>query len=144
MIKPKALEIIDIDGVERKFIITRFPATVGMEILYRLPTSGVPNIGDFEALKVVRDDIFKYIYVTTDGGDIALTTHALIDNHVGDAETAVKIMGAILTYNYSFLGKIVSGGFLESVTAKIPAIASKLLIQFKDALSEKSSLRSKK
>lgn len=143
MIKPKALELTDMDGVTRKFLITRFPATVGMEILYRLPTSGVPTIGDFEALKVVRDDIFKYIYVQTDGGDIALTTHALIDNHTGDAETAVKLMGQMLIYNYSFLGKLARGDFFDSISAKIPAIASKLLEQLKPVLSGKNKQRFK-
>ena len=63
MLKPKEISIIDIDGLERNFIISRFPATVGMEIFYRLPMSAVPKIGDFEALKDVRNDIFKYVYL---------------------------------------------------------------------------------
>lgn len=143
MIKPLDISIIDIDGVERKFIITRFPATVGMEIFYRLPISAVPKIGDFEALKDVRNDIFKYVFVNTDGGPIALSTTALIDNHTGDAETALKIVGAMLQHNYSFFQKGMISGFLNGITARIPDIVQKILTQLSPALSKQNKPRSK-
>jgi len=141
MIKPQEITLIDIDGVERKFTLSRFPATVGMEIFYRLPISAVPKIGDFEALKVVRDDIFKYVYVDTAGGSIALSTSALIDNHTNDAETALKIIGAMLQYNYSFLrlGKI--SNFFENIAAKIPGIVQSMLTQLSPASSKPSKRR---
>lgn len=140
MIKPQEIQIKDMDGVEKTFIITRFPATVGMEILYRLPTSGMPKIGDFEVLKSVRDDVFKYVYIKTDGGDIALNTHALIDNHVADAETAYKIMGAMLSYNFDSIKKLTSSVSLDSISAKILSTAQTLL----KGLSQQSSGKSKR
>lgn len=143
MIKPKDIEITDIDGVVRKFVIARFPATAGMEILYRLPTSGIPKIGDFEALKGVRNDVFKHVYIKTDGGDIALSTTALIDNHCGDGETAIKLMGEILVYNYSFLERLVRQNLLDSILAKVRDTALSFLTEFSQQLSQKSKPASK-
>lgn len=140
MIKPKEISIMDIDGDEKTYIITRFPATVGMEILYKLPSSGIPKIGDFGELKEVRNEIFRYIYVKTDNGDIALSTKALIDNHITDGETAYKIMGAILSYNYQSLGKLMSGGLISSMSEKILNIARRLLTE----LSPQSSAKNKR
>lgn len=143
MIKPKEITLVDIDGQERTFILSRFPATIGMEILVKLPISSVPKIGDFEALKGVRDEIFKHVYVKTDGGDIALSTHALIDNHTNDAETAIKIIGEMLQHNYSFFQKGTISVFLDSITAKVPGIAQKMLTQLSVALSKQSKQPSK-
>ena len=140
MIKPKAIEIIDIDGVERKFIITRFPATVGIKFALK----GIPSLSDTDGLLTIKSEIFSYVYVETAGGELALKTDALVDNHCGDAETALKVIGAMLTYNFQTLGKLTSGGFLESVTAKIPDIARKLLTQLQPVLSEKGKQRSGK
>ena len=103
---------------------------------YPLPQNSIyVNLGDW-----IRFDS----YAVFDGGELALKTDALVDNHCGDAETALKVIGAMLTYNFQTLGKLTSGGFLESVTAKIPDIARKLLTQLQPVLSEKGKQRSKK
>jgi len=140
MIKPKNITIKDIDGKERKFIISRFPATDGMEILYKLPTAAIPKIGDFDALKEARNDIFKFVYVETDGGELALKTKALIDNHTGDAETAIKVMKEIIEYNYSFFQSGILSNFLNKLSKRIPIIAQEILTRF----SQQSSKRSKR
>lgn len=141
MLKPKEITVVDIDGEEKKYLITRFPATAGMEILYKLPTAGIPKIGDFEVLKETRDDIFKYVYAVTDGGEIALTTKALIDNHVPDAETAYKVMGAILTYNFQSISKLTSGSLISSMSEKILSVSRKLLTELSASSSPKSKRR---
>jgi len=138
MLKPKDIEVVDIDGKKRTYTITRFPATDGMEIMYRLPTSGIPKIGDFAALKEVRDDVFKFVYVNAGNEKIPLTTKALIDNHVPDAETAYKVMGAILSYNFQSLGKLMSAGFYDTISARVLDTARKLLRDFSQQSSAKS------
>lgn len=143
MLKPQEIVIKDIDGIDRTFIISRFPATVGMEIFYRLPISAMPKIGDFEALKVVRDDIFKHVYIKTEGGDIALSTVALIDNHTGDAETALKVIGAMLQHNFSFFSQGKISSFLDGLGEKVKATAQSMLTQLSPALSKQSKQRSK-
>lgn len=141
MLKPKEITVVDIDGEEKKYIITRFPATAGMEILYKLPTAGIPKIGDFEVLKETRDDIFKYVYAVTDGGEIALTTKALIDNHVTDGTTAYKILGAMLSYNFHFLEQFSSGKFFGSISEKLLSTARSLLTEFSAQSSAKNKRR---
>lgn len=141
MLKPKQIEVVDIDGITRKFTISRFPATIGMEILVKLPISAMPKIGDFETLKLVRDDVFKYVYVETEGGAIPLSTSALIDNHVGDAETAIKIMGEMLTHNYSFFSQGKMSLLFDGLGVKIKGIAQSMLTQLSDASSQKNKRR---
>lgn len=141
MLKPKQIEVVDIDGITRKFTISRFPATIGMEILVKLPISAMPKIGDFETLKLVRDDVFKYVYVETEGGAIPLSTSALIDNHVGDAETAIKIMGEMLTHNYSFFSQGKMSLLFDGLGVKIKGIAQSILTQLSDASSQKNKRR---
>ncbi len=140
MIKPKTITVKDIDGQQREFIITRFPATDGMEILYKLPTSALPKIGDFDTLKEARNDIFKFVYVNIGDKDMPLSTKALIDNHTGDAETAIKVMKEIIEYNYSFFQNGILSVFLERVAKKIPDIVQEILTRF----SQQSSKRGKR
>lgn len=141
MIKPKEISIVDMDGVERFFIITRFPATDGMEILYKLPTAALPKIGDFEALKGARDDVFKFIAVKKDDKHIFLTTKALIDNHTGDAETAIKLMKEIIEYNYSFFQNGIISSFFKRLTERIPLVAQEILTRFSQASSKQNKRR---
>lgn len=143
MLKPKEFKVVDIDGDERTFTLTRFPATIGMEIFYRLPMSAVPKIGDFEALKDVRNDIFKYVYVEANGNPIPLSTTALIDNHTNDAETALKIIGAMLQHNFSFFQKGTISAFFDNIAAKVPDMAQKILTQLSPVLSKQNKPRSK-
>lgn len=143
MIKPLEVEFTDLDDVVRKFTISRFPATEGMEILYRLPTTGIPKIGDFDKLKEVRNDVFKYIYVELDGKLVSLSTKALIDNHVGDAETALKVMGAILQHNFSFFRVGTISSFLKSFMAKVPQKVQEILAQSSPVSSKQNKQRTK-
>jgi len=141
MIKPKEIEITDIDGNLRKFKISRFPATDGMEILYKLPTAAMPKIGDFDKLKEVRNDIFKFVAVPTENGDLMLTTKALIDNHTNDAETAIKVMKEIIEYNYSFFQNGMISNFLGRLTEKIPAAAQSILTRLWEQSSKPKKRR---
>jgi len=138
LIKPKEISLKDMDGVERKFIISRFPATDGMEIFYRLPTSAMPKIGDFEALKGVRDDIFKFVAIKVADQEIRLEHKALIDSHAGDAETALKVIGAMLEYNFTFFQRGTISAFFDNIAAKIPDIAQKILTQLSAASSKQN------
>lgn len=138
LIKPKTIQIKTMDGETKSYILSRFPATDGMEIFYRIPTSAMPKIGDFEALKGVRDDIFKFIAVEINGAQQTLSMKALIDSHVPDAETGLKLIGAMLEYNYSFFQRGTISAFFDVVAAKVPDIAQRILIQLSDALSKQN------
>jgi len=141
MIKPQEIKVVDMDGEEKTFVITRFPATVGMEILYKLPTSGMPKIGDFEVLKGVRDDVFKYVYVKVGDTEIPLNTSALINQHLTDGETAYKVMGAMLSYNFESIKKLTSSVSLDSISEKILSTVRNLFQEFYKQSSQKTKRR---
>jgi hypothetical protein len=137
MIKPKDIKVTDIDGVEHTYTIDRFNSDDGIEILYQLPISGIPKIGDFDTLKKVKEQIFASVYV----GNISLETKALRINHISDGETQLKILKEILEYNYSFLQRGIVSIFLENLTAKIPGAARQILTELYTQYSAKNKRR---
>lgn len=78
LIKPKEVAIKDVDGLEKLFVISRLPATVGREILAKYPLSNAPKIGDYE---VSKEAMLKWwpMCVTIDGEEVPLKhKHLLI------------------------------------------------------------------
>jgi len=140
MRKRKEVVIKDIDGVKHTYKVERYPATVGMEVIVQLPMTGLPKVGDFEELKGVRDTIFSYIY---NDKDMALETKALIDNHVPDGETALKLMKESLEFNYSFFQKGILSNFLTNLTGRIPQAVQRILMDLYQQSSAKSKRHSK-
>lgn len=45
LIKPKEVQIKDVDGIEKAFVISRLPAVTGREILAKYPLSNPENRG---------------------------------------------------------------------------------------------------
>lgn len=128
MLEPKETTIKTPDGKDKTFILSKFPAIQGREIVCKYPTSGMPKIGDYSTNEETMLKLMKFVSVKTDNGDeLALTTNALIDNHVGDWETLSKIEIAMMEYNCSFFrdGKISS--FFDTMKASAERILSSTL-----------------
>ena len=105
LIKPKDITIKDLDGVERPFIISRLPATVGREILSKYPVANAPKIGDYGVSSEAMRLMLKYVAIPRDMADpLCLTTQALIDNHVPDGQSLIKLELEMLRYNTDFFG----------------------------------------
>ncbi|ENN8378240.1 hypothetical protein ACAX46_003701 [Providencia rettgeri] len=119
LIKPKEVAIKDVDGIEKLFIISRLPATVGREILAKYPLSNAPKIGDYEVSKEAMLKMMAYVCVTIDGEEISLKTQTLIDNHVPDGESLIRLELEMLKYNTSFFGNDGSQGFLHFLLSKV-------------------------
>jgi hypothetical protein len=132
MIEPKEIEI---DG--RKFILSKFTATAGLEIVPRYISSALPKIGDYNINKEMRDKIMCFVGVKSNehASPLMLTTVALIDNHTGNWETLLKLITAMMEYNCSFFltGRIST--FFQDIAQNIPEWISKILIR----LSQQSS-----
>ncbi len=131
LIKPKEISVKDVDGIEKSFIISRLPATVGREILTKYPLSNAPKIGDYEVSKEAMLKMMSYVCVVIEGDDIALKTQTLIDNHVPDGEALIRLELEMLKYNTSFFGNDGSQGFLpyllSKVTGSLPSIIKTLM-----------------
>ena len=130
MLKPKEVEIKDMDGNAHKYVISRLNAILGREIIAKYPLSSMPKLGDYE---VNQETMLKLIghtaKVLPDGQQIQLTTQALINNHVPDGETLLKLEYEMLSYNYSFLDKGSLSKLKSSLTKTLPDIAQKILTQ---------------
>lgn len=119
MLEPKELVLKDASGKERTFILSKFPAIAGREIITKYPVSNVPKIGEYQQSEEVMLKLMAFVSVQLpDGQAQALTTRGLVDNHTGDWETLAKLEWAMLEYNCSFFGKGLNSGSLESISQK--------------------------
>lgn len=116
LIKPKTITVKDMDGQEKSFVISRFPATVGREIIAKYPLSNTPKIGDYGQSTEAMFLLCRFVGVPQeDGSVLALETQALIDNHIMDGEQLIRIELEMLQYNTSFFGLAGKFDSLESV-----------------------------
>lgn len=133
MIQPKEIEI----GGKR-FVITKFPAIAGREIVAKYIPSIMPKVGDYKVNEETMLKMMKFAGVVLDGtsAPLMLTTSALIDNHVGDWEMLAKLEVALMEYNCSFFqgGRIST--FFEDIAQKTPAYILKMLTGLSGLLSK--------
>lgn len=119
MLEPKELQLTDASGKVRNFIISKFPAIAGREIVAKYPVSNMPKVGEYVQSEEVMLKLMAYVCIPTEtGAPLALTTRALADNHVGDWETLAKLEWAMLEYNCSFFKGGLNSDFLESISQK--------------------------
>lgn len=133
MIEPKEIEI---DG--KTFVISKYPATEGREIVAKYPSENMPKLGSYQVShEIMLKNISHAALKDSDGTLRPLKTKALIDNHVGSWETLVKLEWAILEYNISFFQNGRALNFLEGIVQKLPALTSKILMGLSEQLLQK-------
>lgn len=131
MIDPKEI-IID----DKAFILSKFPAVAGREIIAKYPISGMPKLGDYKVNEETMLKLMSFVAVPIDPArPLRLTSQALIDNHVGNWETLAKIEIAMMEYNCSFFQNGRVSTFLNDIAQKLPSWITKTLT----VLSERSS-----
>jgi hypothetical protein len=123
MIQPKE---ISING--RTFIISKFNYEDGREIITQYPVSAVPKLGDYARNKELVRLMMTYVSVPISGSaPVALVTPELINNHLGDWETGMKLEAALLEYNCSFFQDGRASTFLDDIAQNLPAWISSML-----------------
>lgn len=95
-------ENVEINGY--KFIISKMPCTVAQEVLCQLPAGLIPIISQFSKSE---EQLFKMLSycerVYTDGrANVPLISKTIIDNHVPDFNTLMKLEWEALQYNFDF------------------------------------------
>lgn len=110
LIEPKELILTSIAGKERTYILSKFPAVQGREIVAKYPLSALPKLGDYAVSEETMLKLMAFVAIDTGDKPLRLTTKALVDNHVPDWETLAKIEMAMMEYNCSFFtnGKALS------------------------------------
>lgn len=134
LIKPKEFSCLNMDGEVVSVFLSRFDAVTGREILAKYPISALPKLGDYAENHATMLKLMGYVAIQLENGNFQrLTTQALINNHVGDAETLMKIEMAMLEYNSSFFqkGRISDffDEFVETLATKITGILTRLSAQ---------------
>ena len=128
LLHPKEVTITTQAGEEKVYVISKFPAIQGREIVAKYPLSAVPKLGDYAVNEETMVKLMSFVGVPRETGEpLQLKTKALIDNHVPDWETLARIEWAMLEYNCSFFGNGRASGFLESIARKAQQLISKTL-----------------
>lgn len=136
LLETQPLVITDTSGKERTYLISKLPAITGREIVAKYPLSALPKLGDYEVNEQTMLKMISYTAVMTDNGPLRLTTPELINNHLGDWESLVKLEAAMLEYNTSFFRGGFIPGFIEMLLEKAAPILSRTLTASLQALSQ--------
>jgi len=113
----------------KKFIISKFPAIAGREIVTQYPFSGIPKIGDYNLNEALMLKLMRYVAISIEGAPpVELVTPELINNHAGDWETLAKIEYEMMVYNCSFFSDGRSSDFLDGLAQKAEQWITKMLI----------------
>lgn len=139
MIEPKEV-IINYDGEDYKFNISKFPATVGREIISKYPVSNLPKIGDYAVSEETMLKLMGYVERVYDDRTQPLTNKALVDNHVPNWEILAQLEMAMIQYNCSFFRNGKGLDFLK----KLQSLAEPKITEMLTALSGKSSPQAKR
>jgi len=128
LLQPKAVSIPLQAGGEKAFIISKFPAVAGREIIAKYPLSAVPKLGDYATSEEIMLKLMAFVAVETSPGDfLPLASRALVDNHVPDYEALMRLEWKTLEYNCSFFQNGMNSDFFASIKAKAPAWISQTL-----------------
>lgn len=130
MLEPKE---ITING--KKFIISKFTAIAGREIIAKYPLSGLPKIGEYKVNEETMLKLMSFVGVSVGNEVINLTTPALVDNHTKDWETLMLVEAAMLEYNCSFFQNGRVSTFLNDVVQNLPQWTIKMLTILSEQLS---------
>lgn len=135
LLEPIEKEIPLAEGGSKVFILSKFPAIAGREIVTQYPVSGAPKVGNYQTNETLMLKLMSYVAVPTENGNLRLTTKELVNNHVPDFETLLKLEWAMMEYNCSFFRNGAVSGFLNVLTEKAQALIMKTLM----GLSQQSS-----
>jgi len=143
MIQPKEIEIETQTGEKRVYVLSKFPAVQGREIIAKYPLSAMPKLGDYSVNEETMLKLMGFVGVPRDSGEpLRMSTRALVDNHVPDWETLARIEFAMMEYNCSFFANGKGSGFLSAITAKAQAFLSQTLMDLSAQSSQKKQPRS--
>lgn len=134
MLKPKPVTLLDQEGVEHKFILSKIPAIQAREIMTQYPISALPRVGDYKVNEQMMFKLVAYVAVDKDV-PLMLNNPVVIANHVPDWELLAKIEMAQAEYNNSFLQNGRISDYLGKFVQKTLQSISQMLM----GLSEQSS-----
>ena len=121
LIKPKEIEVKDLDGNVHKYKISRFDAIAGREIIAQYPTANAPKVGNYQLSDELMRKALNYVSVEIEDKDVRLSTSALINQYVPDTTVLLRLEFALMEYNTNFFGNGSNSGFLNFIIKKLLA-----------------------
>ena len=114
----------------KNYVLTKFPATVGREIITQYPMSALPKVGEYKTNHQLMLKVMSYVGVEVDGrpDPQMLSTEDLINNHVPKTEDLMRLEWAMIEYNFDFFADGRASGFLALVADRITPLISKTLM----------------
>lgn len=143
LLQPEEWECPLGDGTVKVFILSKFPAIAGREIVAKYPTSGLPKLGDYAVNEATMLKLMSFVAVPREGGEpIRLTTRELVDNHCPDWEVLARVEKEMLTRNCSFFkngrASTLFGGIAQMAQALITKTLTDLSVQSSKAEKQPS------
>lgn len=102
LLKPKVIELVDIDNKPYHYKIHRLPAYEMKQVMALHIPSLVPKVGDYEVHEKMTDILMRYVTVKIGDREEALYNRVMVDAQVPDWEVLIKLESAVLEYNTSF------------------------------------------
>ncbi len=119
---------------DKTYTINKFKPTDGRRIVAGYPLTLAPKVGDYDANEQLMQLLMSYVQVhLSDGSKLALTTKALIDNHVPTWDDLVALEYQTLQANCPFM----QGDGLRSFTDMIKEAASRYLVEIMQSAMDK-------
>ncbi len=135
LLEPKTIKIVDGNGKEKEYTISKFPAIQGREIMAKYPIANMPKLGDYAVSEEVMLKLMKFVAVDLNGLTQQLESSLLVNNHVSDWEALARLETAMIEYNCSFFRNgWISNFFQEFTQTKLPKILKTLM----DSLAQSS------
>lgn len=142
-LKPKEVTVTTQDGEDKVYVLHRFPAVAGREIVAKYPLTAMPKLGDYAINEETMLKLMAYVGIKTPAGVQMLTTRALVDNHVPDWETLAKIEWGMLEYNTSFFTNGKASTLFAGFMPMLKALITSTLTDSLRALSPQTKQRTK-
>jgi len=111
-----------------KYLLHKFPAVQGREIVAKYPIAALPKLGDYGVSEETMLKLMNFVCAEKNGKTIRLENRTLVDNHVASWEVLAKIEVAMMEYNCSFFTNGKASDFLEGVAQKFLSKISEMLI----------------
>jgi hypothetical protein len=137
LLDPKEIDIDIGNGQTKTFIVSRLPyLSGGREVLTQFMPTAVPKVGDYPANEALAAKMFSCIAVPREGADpLCLTTADLVNSHVPNFRAGLQLEKAMLEHNLGFSVAEGLSTFLEGLNARLPALITQTLTEYRAQLS---------
>ncbi len=125
----------DVEIGGKVFVLSKFPAVAGREIITQYPLTAIPKVGEYKANEAMMLKLMCFVGVRTGDKVLALSTRELIDNHIPDWETLAQIEVGMIEYNCSFFGDGRASTFFDGIALKVKEFLTQTLT---DSLAQSS------